>query len=577
MNELAVNILCRNLDEDRVIPRFSRYLRDGLGWVLTAAPVKNADVYYLSTYLEEGLLAKAERKPVAAYFTHREVEPSGNQKAQQFERLASEVALRVVTAAQYGTQLEKYGRTVQITPPVERERFVPPGGGAKSQIPRPKSQIVAGFSGYTYSNKRKGEDVALALVGSKVGGNVTWRASGRGWPVKTTRYSWADMPAFYQSLDVLVITARVEGVPMPALEALACGVSLVAPYGVGLLDELGEVEGIYRYHIDRMGGLAMAFGEAVKRRGEVDREALRAVTEPYTVENWCYSHQAAFNQAFASQHPAGIVRNGVAEASPIVTRPANIARKGDGAARGTRGIYCVAFGDPARACAQHMMATAKKQLPDVPIALCAAAPIGIEDVFILQPDSDVGARRAKLAAYELAPAEWQSVLYLDADTEVVSPDVRLYFDLIEDGWEFVICKDIQSNEELRNVQAKVGGGEAAETLQVVGTWHVLQFNGGAWSFGRNERVAAFFRRWQMEWEKNAGRDQASLLRAMYSDPLKVYLLGNEWNTFPKFQPGQKTAGLLHWPGRARRWTGQLPRLDSEKAWERVRQFERQQR
>jgi hypothetical protein len=567
MKELAVNILCRNLNEDRVIPRFSRYLRDGLGWVLTAAPLKNADVYYLSTYLEEGMLPKGNTKPVAAYFTHREVEPPGNGKAKQFDRLAGQIALRIVTAAQYGNDLARYGRTVQITPPVERERFTIP-------TRREKKEIVAGFSGYTYSNHRKGEDVARALVASKVGGNVTWQASGRGWPVKTTRYNWADMPDFYQSLDVLVVTAWVEGVPMPALEALACGVSLVAPYGVGLMDELGEVEGIYRYPAGDATGLTRAFSEAVRGRGDVDREELRAVTEPYTVAAWCEQHQTAFNQAFLGQLPAGLATNDEAEASPQVSRPAPIVVSGDGAARG---IYCVAFGDPARACAQHMMATAKKHMPEIPIALCAAAPIGLEDVFIEQPDSDVGARRAKLRAYELAPAEWQSVLYLDADTEVVSPDVRLYFDLVEDGWEFVICKDIQNNEELRNVQAKVGGGEAAETLQVVGTWHVLQFNGGVWSFGRNDRVAAFFRRWQAEWEKNAGRDQAALLRALFADPLRVYLLGNEWNTFPKFQPGQKTAGLLHWPGRARRWTGQLPRLDSEKAWERVAQFERQRR
>jgi hypothetical protein len=56
----------------------------------------------------------------------------------------------------------------------------------------------------------------------------------------------------------------------------------------------------------------------------------------------------------------------------------------------SRGIYCVAFGDPARRCAKRMMESAKRHMPDVPIALCAATKIGPEDVLIVEPDSDVG-------------------------------------------------------------------------------------------------------------------------------------------------------------------------------------------
>ena len=87
-----------------------------------------------------------------------------------------------------------------------------------------------------------------------------------------------------------------------------------------------------------------------------------------------------------------------------------------------------------------MMTSAKKYMPDIPICLVAAKRIGPEDVLIIEPDSDIGGRRAKLKAYELAPAEWQAVLYLDADTEVVAP-IYPYFQWVEDGWEFVICKD----------------------------------------------------------------------------------------------------------------------------------------
>lgn len=230
----------------------------------------------------------------------------------------------------------------------------------------------------------------------------------------------------------------------------------------------------------------------------------------------------------------------------------------------------MAFGEPARACAQRMMETAKLHLPEIPIAMAGAAPIGLEDVFIEQPDSDVGGRRAKLAAYELAPAEWDAVLYLDVDTEVCG-DIRLYFELIEDGWEFVICKDPHLMDTMHAFRRQNNLDELAETEAELHTLHTLQWNGGVWSFGRNERVAAFFARWQAEWEKHAQRDQGALIRAMYTDPLKVYVLGNEWNTFEKYSRGIETAGLRHYPGRARRWKGLIPgRIDSDAAWRMVR-------
>jgi hypothetical protein len=109
------------------------------------------------------------------------------------------------------------------------------------------------------------------------------------------------------------------------------------------------------------------------------------------------------------------------------------------------------------------------------------------------------------------------------------------------------------------------------TADTIHTMNTLQFNGGVWAFGRNQRIASFFKRWQREWERYAQRDQGALIRAMYSDPLKVYVLGNEWNTFEKYSKGITTAGLMHFPGRARRWKGYLPgRIDSPAAWDVVK-------
>jgi len=232
----------------------------------------------------------------------------------------------------------------------------------------------------------------------------------------------------------------------------------------------------------------------------------------------------------------------------------------------------VAFGEPSRRCAQRLITSIKRFMPEIPVCLCAAKTLGLEDVFVAQPDSDVGGRRAKLRAYELSPAEWQSVLYLDADTEVVGPDIRRFFDWVESGWEFVICKDVF--DTMQSFERRNNRAELAKVTAVAKTLHALQLNGGVWAFGRSERIAAFFRRWQEEWEVYAQRDQGALFRALYANPLRTLVLGNEWNTFPKYNRGVKTAGLMHYPGDARRWDGVIMgRIDSAEAWAKVREHE----
>jgi len=562
LTELRVNVVCRNYDSDRIIPRMARALRDELGWTLSAAPSENADVVYLSGYFESQRMTPWPECPTVAYFTHREEEPPGNDKAALFDSVAGMVQLRIATCKLYADYLSAYGPTVQVAAPLERDHFVL---ATRSRHRRP----VVGFSGFTYKNKRKGEDLARGLATSDMAMRVEWRASGRGWPVTTTGHKWSEMPAFYQGLDVLVCPSRVEGIPMPPLEALACGVRVVIPRGVGLLDELPDMPGIYRFERGDLPSLLEALERAVFPGEPVDREALRAATEPYSVANWVRDHAQAM-EMLASDN-AGIapaVDSIALEATPIVA--AEPVDRGTGA---TRGIYCVAFGDPARESCARMMRSAKKHMPDVPIALCAASAIGLEDVLIVEKDSDIGGRRAKLRVYELAPAEWDTVLYLDADTEVVNP-VYEFFEWVEDGWEMAICKDIAPNDVLGHIRAKVHPPEAAATMEITGTWNVLQLNGGVWSFRRCAAVRDFFRAWCAEWERWAQRDQGALIRAMYTHPLKLLLLGNEWNTFPRFQPNQETAGILHFPGEARRWGGQIRgRLDGAEAWASVQGHE----
>lgn len=244
----------------------------------------------------------------------------------------------------------------------------------------------------------------------------------------------------------------------------------------------------------------------------------------------------------------------------------------------TRGIYVTAFGKPARDCAERLLTSIRKFLPGMPVCFCGSEPLADLDphldVFVVQPDSDIGARGAKLLAYDLTPPAWDAVLYLDADTEVISSDLTFYFDLLEDGWEFVICKDPMREDVAQLPRQKYDAAELLELENSLGTLHMLMLNGGVWAFARTDAVRGFFTDWLLEWEKFGRRDQGALLRALHKNPLRMMVLGNEWNYFPAYSSRiTQAAALMHYPGQARRWGGQVPgRLDGEGAWDAVKKF-----
>ena len=553
---LRIHIVCQNYRDDRIIPRQARALADGLGWSLSAGPDRTADVNYLLGYFEYQKLPRDWSGQLAANFTHREEEPPNNAKARLWDRVAERVQLRVTMAQMYWEILAPYGPTALVHQNLEREHFT-----LAKREKRPR--LVCGFSGYTYANHRKGEDMVRRIIESEIGQRVEWRASGRGWPVPTKRYTWAQMPAFYQGLDVLVNTSRVEGGPLPPLEALACGVSVVIPRRVGLLDELPDLPGIYRYERGDLPTLLEALERAVTEREEVDREALREATEPWSLEAWVNDHARAFAETFGQTRTASVVTQAGPYKPPAKREP-----------QGTRGIYTVAFGEPAKQAARELIATIRQHMPDIPIALAGAEPLGCEDIFIKQPDSDVGARRAKIRMYDLAPAEWDTVLYLDADTEVIAPIYPL-FEWAEDGWELVITKDPHTVDTMQSYERRNNAGDMADTKRTLGSLDSLQLAGGMMCFRRGERVKAFFDAWLAEWEVHGQRDQGPLVRALYTHPLRVWTLGSQWNTFTRYLPIAESAGLVHYPGKARRWRGMIPgRTDSKEAWRMAETFER---
>lgn len=526
---------------ERILPRMSAYIASTNGWSLKLEPDPACDFNYFVNYGHYHKFKPWHGTPIGAYFSHLDTANKG--KEQMWHEAAKLVDVCVTTAKIYN-QYCPPEKVYQAHPPVDTNKFVI----AKS--PKGKKPVV-GTMGFVYGDGRKGEYLFEQFSKHKVANNITLRATGRGWTgVKCEYHDWKDIQKFYQELDILLCPSLFEGVPMPPLEALACGVKIVVPSGVGLIDELPDTNGIYRYECGNLDAMAKAVEIAISDK-RVDREGLRdIVLNNYTVAHWANDHLKMVNAYFQVEDATNL-----------------------SAWQGNSGVYVVAFGEPSRKCAKRCIQSVKAQMPNLPVALVADKPLKAgEDIFIQQPDSDIGGRKAKLRVDELAPKEWNYVLYLDADTEVVA-DISFLFSVLQDGWELVICKDNNRYGLVSEMKRPDNGDECLETWQVMGSQELLQYNGGMMAFRRNSNTHRFFERWLAEWDKYGKRDQGALLRALYGNPLRVFLLMNQWNATTRYELPPGEIAIKHHNIEARRHNGIVQgRLDSAEAWQAVKRF-----
>jgi len=536
-----VHIIASRLKADRILPRLARTLSNSTGWSLGTTPNPKADLNYFLPYIDAKPYADFKSTPTAAWFTHKDT--NNQKKAAMWDAVAAGVDLRLTSAPVYLLDLERHGRTVLVRPAVERKHFAPRG--------KPQTNLpVVGVSGWSYGDNRKGEDLIARLLEDGYRDKAIWRASGRGWPVKTRAYGWQDLPQFFQSLDILLCASRTEGVPMPPLEALSCGVRVIVPSGVGLLDEIPDIPGVYRFKAGDYDDMRRALDEALQGKPG-DSEALRALTKPYTARNWAEDHQQAFEELL---YPAADTRS-----LPNW--------------QGYAGVYVVAFGEPSRKCAVRCIKAVNRQMPGLPVALASDRPLGPETLFIKQEDRDIGGRLGKLAVDRLAPKEWQYVLYLDADTEPVEP-LDFLFDLLASGWEAFICKDMNKYHYAGMMKRPDNGAEFNATMDQLGTEHVMQYNGGVFGFRRCDNTRRFFELWNEEYQRWCGRDQGALLRALHRNPLRLCVLTNHWNASMRYPMPPGDVALLHHNMEARRWSRSIRgRIDSPDAWRAVKEWE----
>lgn len=276
-----VHIICPETNTTHILRRLVTPLTEGTGWTVGLTGDPNADINYGFPYLAN------VPSPFAAWFSHRE--DTLPEKRKLWETRAEQALLRITCAPMYEEELTGYGPTVRLLPPLDRAKFSPAAAHTA------RTRRVAGVAGYIYGGGRKGEQLLVDVLESSGAQAMDWRAIGRGWPIiPTKRMPWEELQQFYQGLDLYICTAIIEGVPYPPLEALACGVPIVIPRGVGLLDTLPDMPGIIRYNAGDAESLIQALSKAQMDIGQIDRAALRDVTEPFTVEGWVQGHVDTF-------------------------------------------------------------------------------------------------------------------------------------------------------------------------------------------------------------------------------------------------------------------------------------------
>lgn len=216
-------------------------------------PRRKWDITYFVNY---ALYEPSENAGMTGgYFTHKENE--------RFEEVASQMDFAVCMSRKYVPVARAACQNTHcIHPGVDLDAFTP--------------RLRLGIVGRTYRSGRKGEDLYAKL--EKL-------------PYVDLRKTEGDIPEdqlpdFYNDLDYVLITSRIEGGPMCLLEGFACGKEVITP-DVGLV---GEFEtGIHLYDRDRPETLfEILAGLHAKRL------AVRRQVEELSWQRFADAHRALF-------------------------------------------------------------------------------------------------------------------------------------------------------------------------------------------------------------------------------------------------------------------------------------------
>ena len=228
-----------------------------------------ADIQYYITY---GCRTSRISPIEVALFTHREQDVVA---ADRFDKAALDVDVAVSMSNKTDALIKALGveGSVCISPGVDLDRFKP--------------LVRIGVVGRTYHTGRKGEALVRAVMDIP---GIEWHFTGEGWPGPAQNIDEDNLPAFYRSMDYILVPAINEGGPMSVLESLASGVPVIA-------SDVGWVRDFPHIAFDQGDpeSLRAVLTELVERK-----MTLAHAVEHMTWDNWATQHDELFQRLFAT-------------------------------------------------------------------------------------------------------------------------------------------------------------------------------------------------------------------------------------------------------------------------------------
>ncbi|MFA5714389.1 MAG: hypothetical protein WC998_01440 [Candidatus Paceibacterota bacterium] len=120
--------------------------------------------------------------------------------------------------------------------------------------------------------------------------------------------------------------------------------------------------------------------------------------------------------------------------------------------------------------------------------------------------------------------QFDQFVYLDADTRIRG-SLQHGFDILDDGWEMAItASDNQDKDWCWHV-----GEEEREKTMLDYCCQPIQLQAGVMFVRKCEATRRLFECWREEWLRWQDQDQAALLRALKRAPVKLWILGKDYN------------------------------------------------
>ena len=152
-----------------------------------------------------------------------------------------------------------------------------------------KPKLTLGIVGRVYPGGRKGEDLVKAVVEDpEMMSDMQIVASNEDWGVPV--WDFEDRANFYRAIDYLLVPSRLEGGPVPFMEALACGTLAIAP-PIGVVSQFPHVE----YSVGDIQSLKEVI-RSVKNGFLERRTKIAQYIAPYNWENWAFQHENIFRK-----------------------------------------------------------------------------------------------------------------------------------------------------------------------------------------------------------------------------------------------------------------------------------------